>query len=151
MGRITDDVDAAAKWIATALTSSGYKADFSPASLWEIDRFFEEHSQNGEAVPGGLLSEQLGTRIFAIGSYVGEVLRQALGGKWVDDDNDPEAEINVVLHLADGSKCWPTQRAAKRFKNGAKDGIAFYGLGMGLDVGLQPGAVKKRRWWKFAR
>ena len=149
MGKIIDDVDAAAKWVATALTSSGYKADFSPASLWEIDRFFEEHSQNGQAVPGGLLSEQLGTRIFAIGSYVGEVLRQALGGKWVGDDNDPEAEINVELHLADGGICWPTQRAAKRFMNGAEDSIVAYVLGTGLDVGPQPRAVKERPWWKF--
>jgi hypothetical protein len=142
MGSITDDVDAAAKWIATALNSSGYKADFSPASLWEIDRFFEEHGQNGQAVPGGLLSEQLGIRIFSIGSYVGEVLRQALGGKWVGDDNDPQAEIHVELHLAGGSKCWPVQRAMKRFKNGAEDSIAVYGRGMGLDVGPQPGGVK---------
>jgi hypothetical protein len=151
MGSITDDVDTAAKWVAVALTRSGYKADFSPASLWEIDRFFDEHSQDGQAIPGGLLSEQLGTRIFAIGSYVGEVLRQALGGKWVGDDNDPEAEINVELHLADGGTCWPTQRAMKRFKNGSEDGIATYGYCMGLDVGPWPGAVKKRPWWKFGR
>ncbi len=151
MGSITDAVDTAAKWVATALTSSGYKADFSPASLWEIDRFFEEHSQNGQAVPGGFLSEQLGTRIFAIGSYIGEVLRRALGGKWVGDDNDPEVEINVELHLADGRICWPTQRAAKRFMNGDEDGIATYGHCMGLDVGPWPVAVRKRSWWKFGR
>lgn len=40
MGTIVEDVDAGAKWIATALSSSGYKADFTPSSLWEIDRFF---------------------------------------------------------------------------------------------------------------
>jgi hypothetical protein len=150
MGKITDDVDAAAKWVATALASSGYKADFSAASLWEIDRFFDEHSLNGQAVPGGLLSEQLGSRIFSIGSYVGEVLRQALGGIWVGDDNDPQAEINVELQLADGSKCWPVQRAMKRFKNGAEDSIAVYGHGMGLDVGPRPSVVKKP-WLKFGR
>ena len=151
MGTITEDVDAAAKWIATALSSSGYKADFTPTSLWEIDRFFDEHSQNGQAVPRGLLSEALGNRIFSIGSYVGEVIRKVKGGKWTGSDTDPEAEINVELELGDGCKCWPVQRAMKRFKNGPEDGIAVYGHGLGLDVGPRPTETKNKPWWKFGR
>ena len=42
MGNIKEDVKASAKWISQALQSSGYRADFSPESLWEIDRFFDE-------------------------------------------------------------------------------------------------------------
>ena len=151
MGKIIEDVDAAAKWIATALSSSGYKADFTPQSLWEIDRFFDEHSNNGQAVPGGLLSEQLGSRLFSIGGYIGEVLRKVKGGQWVGNDADPQAEINVELQLGDGSKCWPVQRAMKRFKNGSEDGIAVYGHGMGLDVGSRAPETKKKPWWKFGR
>jgi hypothetical protein len=151
MGKIVEDVDAAAKWIATALSSSGYKADFTPPSLWEIDRFFDEHSNTGHAVPGGLLSEQLGSRLFSIGSYVGEVLRKVKGGQWIGNDADPQAEINVELQLADGSKCWPVQRAMKRFKNGPEDGIAVYGHGMGLEVGPRPTESKKKPWWKFGK
>ena len=90
-------VNRAANWDADALSSSGYSADFSPASLWEIDRFFDGNSRDGQAVPGGLLSEDLGSRIFAIGSYVGEVIRKAKGAKWSGDDSDPQAEINVEL------------------------------------------------------
>jgi len=56
-------------------TSSGYCADFSIDSLRDIDRFFDEHSRKGEVVPGGLLAERFGSRIFAIGSYVGETIR----------------------------------------------------------------------------
>lgn len=135
MGAIKEDVIASAEWISQALQSSGYRADFSPQSLWEIDRFFDEHSQKGAAKSGGLFSQNLGQRLFGIGSYIGEVVRRSIGGEWVGDDSDPKAEINVELHLPDGTRCWPVQRAIKRFKNGQDDGIAAWGSGAGLEVG----------------
>lgn len=147
MPTIVEDIETASKWIAKALTSSGYKADFSPESLWEIDRFFDEQSQDGKAKPFGLLSQDLGPRIFSIGAYIGEVLRMHLGGKWVGDDDDPEVEVNVELHIGD-SIIWPTQRAGKRFNNGPEDGIAAYALALGLPVGPRPEKTPKP-WWKF--
>jgi hypothetical protein len=138
MRTIKEDIAAGADWISRALRRSGYRADFSPQSLWEIDRFFDEHGENGVARPGGLLSESLGSRLFSIGSYIGEVVRRKLGGEWVGDDADPQAEINVELHLPDGSRCWPVQRTMKRFKNGPEDGIVAWGLGAGLEVGPRP-------------
>jgi hypothetical protein len=42
------------------------------------------------------------------------------------------------VRLPDGTTCWPVQRVMKRFKNGAEDGIAAYGVGMGLHVGRPP-------------
>lgn len=135
---ITDDAAEAAEWIATALTSSGYQADFSPPSLWEIDRFFEEHSSEGEARSGGLLSEDLGSRLFALGAYTGEVIRRDLGGVWAGDDDDPEAEINIELRLPDGSVVWPIQRAMKRYANGDEDAIAPFAGALGANVGARP-------------
>lgn len=143
MASIQEDIAASAAWIAQALKSSGYRADFTPQSLWEIDRFFDEQSQDGAAKPGGLLSRDLGPRLFAVGSYIGEVLRRELGGEWAGEDSDPEIEINVAIHLQDGALCWPVQRAMKRFKNGPEDGIAFWGSGMGLQVGSRPEISKK--------
>ena len=142
---IIDDVADAAEWIATAMTYSGYRADFTAASLWEVERFFDEHTSDGQALPGGLLSEDLGARLFALGSYVGEVLRRQLGGDWRGDDTDPQAEINVALDLADGTTVWPTQRAGKRYANGNEDNIAAYGYVLGLDVGQRPPPPTKRR------
>jgi hypothetical protein len=138
VGGIKEDVASGADWISRALQSSGYRADFSPQSLWEIDRFFDEHSHEGQAKPGGLLAEGLGQRLFGLGSYIGEVVRRARGGEWVGDDSDGRTEINVELHLPDGTRCWPVQRVMKRFKNGSEDGIAAWGLGAGLDVGPRP-------------
>jgi len=87
---------------------------------------------------GGLLSDELGQRLFAIGSYIGEVVRRELGGEWFGDDENPEGEIAVELRLSDGSLCWPVQRTMKRFKNGPEDGIATWGSALGLQVGPRP-------------
>jgi hypothetical protein len=129
------DVKESWVWMATVLWSSGYAADLSPASLWEIDRFFDEQSRGGKARPGGMLSKELGPKLFAIGAYVGEVIRRARGGRWVAD---PRAENNVSVHLADGSVIWPVQQTMRRFKNGPEEGIAAYGQAQGVDVGPKP-------------
>ena len=142
MRTIKEDIAESAGWISRALQSSGYRADFSPESLWEIDRFFDDHSVNGKAKPGGLLSQDLGPRIFAIASYIGETVRRQVGGDWVGDDADPEVEISVELHLTNGSRCWPVERAMKRFQNGPEDGIAVWAVSMGLQVGPRPETQK---------
>jgi hypothetical protein len=127
MATLVEDAQRYADWIGNALTSSGYQADFSAESLKEIDRFFDEHSRNGAAIPDGLLAEQLGTRIFALGGYVGEVIIRSYGGQWRADENDPEGEINMEVVLPSGAVIWPMQRVMKRFKNGPEDGIYVYG------------------------
>jgi hypothetical protein len=43
--------------MARALSSSGYRADFSLESLREVDRFLEEQAPGGKPKQGGLLSE----------------------------------------------------------------------------------------------
>ena len=80
MPSILEDVDSAAAWIASALNASGYAADFSAQSLWEIDRFLDDHTAAGKARRGSLLATDTGSRLFALGSYVGEVVRRSVGG-----------------------------------------------------------------------
>lgn len=153
MGTIIEDIAIGAEWISKALQSSGYKADFSPESLWEIDFFFDDHTKNGRAVRKGLLSKGLGKKLFALSGYVGEVLRRNLGGEWCVDEKDPMAEVNIRLEFSPGNVCWPGQRVIKRFKHGESDSIAVYGLGMGLQVGAKPerSEIKqvKKPWWKI--
>lgn len=125
---IVRDAREASEWIAVALASSGYRADFSLESLKEIDRFLDDHTSEGTPKPDGLLSEQFGSRMFALGAYVGEVLRRKRGGQWLGDDTDPQAAFNLILELKPGEQVWPIQRVMKRFKNGAEDGIYTYGI-----------------------
>lgn len=148
MGTVIEDATKASTWIATALSSSGYVADFSAASLWQIDCFFDDQAQGGTAKPGGLLSQDLGSRLFAVGAYIGEVIRRERGGEWEADDKDPQGEVNIAVRLADGTVCWPVQRAMKRFKNGPEDGIAAYGAGIGISVGPKPVRPARRPWWR---
>jgi hypothetical protein len=131
MGTLIEDAGRSANWVALALSGSGYRADFSLESLKEIDRFFDEHSRDGEALPGGLLSEQFGQRMFALGSYVGEVVIRHHGGTWQADDADPEGEVNIRVALPSGAVIWPVQRVMKRFKNGKEDGLFVYGASVG--------------------
>ena len=143
MATIIEDVSKSADWIAHAMHSSGYRADFTPQSLLEIDRFFDEHSSAGIARPGGLLAKDLGQRLFAIGSYIGEVARRKLGGEWSGNELDPRGEIDVELHLPSNIRCWPVQRVMKRFKNGPEDSIAAWGVGLGLHVESSPESLPK--------
>jgi hypothetical protein len=148
MASLAEDLDASAQWISKALSSSGYPADFSPASLWAIDRFFDEHSAAGQPRPGGLLATDLGGRLFALGAYTGEVIRRALSAKWRTDDQDPHGEVNVELVLPSGAVIWPVQRVMKRFQNGAEDGLAVYATALGVSVGPAPQPPERRRWWQ---
>src|SRR5258705_4350718 len=93
--KIVQDAVALADQISQAFSQSGYNADFSLESLKEVDRFFDEQVTNGRAKPGGLLSQQLGARLFALGAYVGEVIRRHDGGQWQVDDNHRQAEIHI--------------------------------------------------------
>jgi hypothetical protein len=131
--KIVSDAVASAQWIATALSSSGYKADFTLESLKDIDRFIDEQVSGGRPKPAGLLSQDFGARVFALGAYVGEVIRRTANGRWVGDDNDPEAEVNLSLQLKSGPTIWPVQRVMKRIKNGAEDGIYAYGFALVRD------------------
>ena len=138
MANLVKDITAAADDIARTLRSSNYRANFSPESLWDIDLFFDDHGEGGVPKAKGLLAEQLGRRLFALGGYVGETIRRKLGGEWQADDADPQGEINIALKLPDGTMIRPVQRVMKRLNNGAEDGIAAYGAALGLSVGSKP-------------
>ena len=138
MPSIKEDITTASEWIAAALRSSGYNIDFSPQSLQEIDRFYDEHTFNCAPRPNGLFSTDLDSRIFAVGSYVGEVIRRIKGGEWHGDDSDPQVKLHVELRLRDGTLCWPTQRAMNRLRNGPEDGIVAFALGLGVSMGPSP-------------
>lgn len=123
---ILDEIAPSADWVANALQQSGYAADFSMTSLHEVDRFFDDHSEQGQPRPDGLLAEQTGARLFALGAYVGEVIRRNHDGHWHVDDDDPKPELNVEVRLPEGTRLWPVQRMMNRLIDGPEAGVAFY-------------------------
>lgn len=116
-----EDIHTACEWIAMALNSSGYKADYTIESMKEIDRFLDE--QSGET---GIISRGRGKILFSLGCYVGETIIRLYGGKWHTDDNDPQGEINASVELDNGTVIFPIQRVIKRYQNGSEDGIYAY-------------------------
>ena len=144
MRSVIEDALRMAEMVAGALESSGYHADFSPESLWEIDRFFDEQSRKGKPRRWGLLESETSLRLFAVGAYVGEVIRRSVGGEWEGDDTDDEAELNIALRLADGSVVWPVQRAVKRLARGEDEAIVAFATDAGVDLGAKPKHRRRR-------
>lgn len=120
---LAGDIPKAADWLVEAMAFSGYTLDGTLESFRELDRFYDE-----QMCSGGLLDGKVGSKLFAIGSYVGQVFCRLLNGHWVTDDADPQGELNVAVHFPDGSVVWPVQRALKRYQNGKEDSLYAYGV-----------------------
>jgi hypothetical protein len=112
--------------------------------LWEIERFFEEHAPNGRARPDGLLGQDTGSRLFALGGYVGETIRRNAGGHWVGNASDLNDEINIAFQLPDGSVLTPVVRVMKRLELGNGESIVAYARSVGLDPGPSSNRVSTR-------
>lgn len=135
--QIVVDAQTAAEQIAAALRSSGYRADFSPRSAWEVDRFFaEQMDAPGRPKRGGPLADAVGAKLFALGGYVGEIVRRhADGWRWLPAADNPDDELNLSLRRGT-DVIWPVERVTKRFAEGDENGIAVYVATVaGLDVG----------------
>src|SRR5262245_41970689 len=151
MGTLVEDAAASAEWISGRLRSFGYAADFLPGSLWEVDRFVDENFRDG--VPDtrrakrrlAALIDPTGRLFgFALGAYVGEVIRRGLGGRWAGDDSDPTPEVSIELQLPTGVTITPVLRCVQRLARGPQDSIARFAKDLGLDVGTRPERPARR-------
>lgn len=115
------DIRESSEWVVKALNSSGYKADYSLESMKEVDRFFDEQSSEN-----GILSNNRGQIIFALGSYIGETAIKLYGGRWITNDDEPNGEINIAVEVSNGTVIWPVKRCMRRYTNGAEDSIHDY-------------------------
>lgn len=122
---LEDDIRGASEWLSKALHADGYVADFSIESLRDIDRFVDDNTLDGRPTPTGRLSEETGPRMFAIGAYVGEVIRRHLGaGEW--SEGADSSDLNVELQFPSSGVIWPMQRALKRVQFGPEESLADY-------------------------
>jgi len=122
---VPDDAQAAAKLLA----AHGYRSDFTPSSLWDVDHYIEE------GVPGEGARD---VKLRELGAYTGEVIRRTKGGKWAASPNAP---AGVELELPDGTRCSPHGRVARRIEGGRDQGVAPYAQTFGVDVHPVPD------WW----
>ena len=117
---LRDDMEKAHAWIVEALESSGYGADGTLESFREIDRFFDE-----EHKPGGILSQNTGMILFALGVYVGNVIIREAGGRW--DTDNCTSETDICVKLNEETAIFPVQRVMQRYKQGSGESIYAYG------------------------
>jgi hypothetical protein len=148
VGTIVEDLHAAATAIADLAVAAGYSFDFSARSLWDVERFLDDNA-DGEPRPGGLLSKDLGSRVYGLGAYLGEVIRATIGGDWIADTGGddwiresghaalPDADLAVTLKTPNGL-LWPNQQVMKRIIVGASQSITGYAAAIGVDPGPDP-------------
>ncbi|MTB53409.1 hypothetical protein [Lewinella sp. W8] len=160
MASLKKDIKKSANWLVQAFRALDKELDFSVKSVEHIETVLTEQFENGQPRPDGLFASGLGGKLFAISSYIGEVIiRNTKATKWVTDDNDPQGEINIKLVSANGTEMFPAHRVMKRLQNGEEDNVYHYTAiavkkYMNFDGEIPEGFIEVdenggKPWWKF--
>jgi hypothetical protein len=98
---------------------SNIHLDYSVQSVKQIDDLIESFRSDG------LVLQQVAETIFALGCYVGQVMVQQGGGKWVPPSDLPVDLGGAPFFIAfpDGSFSNPVGKAFKRMVNGDSDSL----------------------------
>lgn len=112
------------------MNSSGYNADYSIESLKELDRFLKEENK-----PGGILAKAVGQKLFALGSYLGEVFIKKYDGHWVTDDNNRKGEMKIMVVLDNDISLMPVMSVMKCYQD--CDENSLYVLAMAIKKSLE--------------
>ncbi len=100
------------RWLSLYMIRLGYHIDFELDSYEELDRFFNEYEGNS-------LVTDNEAYIFAIASYIGEVLRVVLGGRWCYSPNINKENVgdrDICIKLRDGRIIYPLEVVALRMQ-----------------------------------
>ena len=160
MASLKKDIKKSANWLVKAFKALDKDLDFSVKSVEHIEAVLTEHFENGQPKPDGLFANGLGGKLFAISSYIGEVvIRNTKATKWIVDDKDPQGEINIKLLSANGTEMFPAHRVMKRIRNGENDNVYYYTTiavekYMDFDGEIPEGFTEEdgddgKPWWKF--
>lgn len=160
MASLKKDIKRSANWLVKAFGTLDKELDFSVKSVEHIETVLTEQFENGQPKPDGLFANGLGGKLFAISSYIGEVvIRNTKATKWVTDDKDPQGEINIKLVSANGTEMFPAHRVINRVQNGEEDNIYHYTAiavknFMYFDGEIPEGFIEVdenqgKPWWKF--
>lgn len=100
----------------------GISLDYTPESLAKVDEVILRFRKDGQTMA------EVGSTIFALGCYVGEVFVRNDGARWVM----PDAEAQRVgftmmgLRTSDGKFLNPIGKAMKLLKNGQEDSVMYF-------------------------
>jgi hypothetical protein len=122
-----DGIEAVCAQLAQTCVQSAKRAysvelDFSLASLDTLDSVLQQMHEENLATP--ISAEGLGARCFALGAYIGEVLRREAGqGRWEKDSSF--GSNTFPLTFGNDQSVFPMSWAEKRIVNGPEDNVVF--------------------------
>ncbi|GAA4930343.1 hypothetical protein [Mucilaginibacter defluvii] len=127
MATLQKDIKSSSEWLIRALNELKKKLDYSVDSIKLIDTLIDEQFIEGIPKKNGLFSNNLGGKIFALGSYVGEtIIKNTPSTTWITDDSDEKGEVSIGLLSDNGLISWPVVKVIKRIKNGQEDNLYSY-------------------------
>ena len=110
----------------------GVRLDYSPESLDVIDGQIEGFREQG------LTGEEVAEALFVLGCYLGQVMAQGLGGRWVATPGSPLARISpwpMVVVLPGGSAWDAIGKAYKRLELGDSEYLPGFFAAAAASVG----------------
>lgn len=109
--------------VKVAWEEFGFRLDYSPASLEEVDGEIESLREEG------LTGEEAAEALFVFGCYMGEVMVRILGGRWVSTSRSALEGVcpwPMVVVLPGGSSWDPIGKAYKRLELGDSEYLPAY-------------------------
>ncbi|MCU0431463.1 MAG: hypothetical protein MUF42_15980 [Cytophagaceae bacterium] len=155
MNVLDQQIQQSTDWLIKASKTLNLKLDFSLHSMRYLDNLIDAQFEGGQPIVGGLMEHETGPKLFAIASYLGQVvLQHTPGTRWVTNDEDPEGERNIKIVSARGVEMFPFQRVLKRiYSTPEEEGLYEYVLKavqseMKQTSGENTQAQKSASWWK---
>lgn len=109
--------------IDAARDISQIQLDFSVDSLHALDHLV------GDFRDAGLGVDQICSTLFCFGCYLGEVLAQSQGGRWVSTEESPMANYSqwpMVIQIKNGTWWNPIGKVFKRFEDGPEESLPHF-------------------------
>jgi len=123
--------------------------DYSPASVYALDVFFDEiwgtegyspNSDNWTPEQGQIAV------IMSFGAYFGEVIRRRYNGRWQEDQSQGGNPLWTTVALPSGDHLYVISKMFKRLKNGSADALYPMFLSLRQSLGDHPKADELDSW-----
>lgn len=137
----------------------GVDLDYTVKSIEKIENLIVTNFNDGHPNPKGFFAKEIDYKLFAISSYIGEVvIKNTKGSKWILNTKDRNALINAKVVSANGTEMYPAHRVLNRIQNGEEDNLYHYTAiavkeYMSFEGEIPDGFFEEepesKPWWKF--
>lgn len=146
-------------WLIKECSKIGVDLDYTVKSIEKIENLIVTSFNDGHPNPKGFFAKEIDYKLFAISSYIGEVvIKNTKGSKWILNIKDRNALINAKVVSANGTEMYPAHRVLNRIQNGEEDNLYHYTAiavkeYMSFEGEIPDGFFEEepesKPWWKF--